>query len=63
MRIEYLKYISCSGLITSVREERELICMQLLTCKYVVSVWRSFLYSGYLGWAAHFIVALHGPSI
>ena len=33
-----------SGSITSVGEERELICLLLFTCYYVVSVRRGFLF-------------------
>ena len=38
------KYVSGSGSITSVGEERELICLLLFTCNYVVSVLRGFLF-------------------
>ena len=49
-------YVSCSGFITSVGEERELICLLLFLFGEVSSS------SGYLGWAAaYFIVALPGP--
>ena len=34
--------VSCSGFITSVGEERELICLLLFTCNYVVSARRGF---------------------
>ena len=36
-------YVNGSGSITSVGE-RELICLLLFTCNYVVSVWRGFLF-------------------
>ena len=42
-------YVNGSGSITSVGEERELICLLLFTCNYVVSVWRSFLFLWVLG--------------
>ena len=42
-------YVSGSGSITSVVEERELICLLLFTCKYVVSVRRGFLFLWLLG--------------
>ena len=45
-----LLYVICKGSITSVGEERELICLLSFTCKYVVSVRRGFLF----GWAALF---------
>ena len=39
-------YVSVSGSLTSVGEERELICLLLFTCNnmYVVSVRRGFLF-------------------
>ena len=37
-------YVSGSGSITSVWEERELICLLLFTCNYVASVRRGFLF-------------------
>ena len=37
-------YVSGSGSITSVGEERELICLLLFACNYVVSVWRGFIF-------------------
>ena len=56
--VSYL-YISCSGSITSVEEERA-----KFTCNYVVSVRRGFLFLLVLGMGCvTFIVALHGPSI
>ena len=33
-------YVSCSGLVTSVGEKRELTALQLFICNYVVSVMR-----------------------
>ena len=36
-------YVNGSGSITSVGK-RELICLLLFTCNYVVSVWRGFLF-------------------
>ena len=47
-------YVCGGGSISSVREERELICLLLCACNYVVSVWRGFSSSGCLGWAALF---------
>ena len=44
-------YVNGSGSITSVGEERELVCLLLFTCNYEVSVWSS---SGWLGWATLF---------
>ena len=37
-------YVNGSGSITSVGEERELICLLLFTCNYGISVWRGFLF-------------------
>ena len=37
-------------------EKRELICLLLFTCNYVVSVWRGFSSSGCLGWATIFYI-------
>ena len=45
-------YVSCSGSITSVDEERELICLLSFTCNYVVSVRSGVLFLWVLGWAA-----------
>ena len=42
-------YVNVSGSNTSVGEERELICLLLFTCIYVVSVWRGFLFLCALG--------------
>ena len=47
-------YVSGSGSITSVWEERELICLLLFTCKYVVSVGEVSSSSGCLGWTTLF---------
>ena len=41
-------YVSGSGSITSVGEERA-ICLLLFTCIYMVSVWRDFLFPWVLG--------------
>ena len=41
-------YVSGSGSITSVGK-RELICLLLFACNYVVSVWRGFLFLWVLG--------------
>ena len=41
--VDYL-YVSCSGPITSVGDETELICQLLFTCKNVVSVGGSFIF-------------------
>ena len=43
--------------------KRELICLLLFTCNYVVSVWRGFLFLWVLGMGYVFIVALPEPSI
>ena len=48
--IGYL-YVSGSGSVTSVGEERELICLQLFTCNYVVSFGEVSSPSRCLGWA------------
>ena len=42
-------YVSGSGSITSVGEERELICLLSFACNYVVSVLRGFLILWVLG--------------
>ena len=45
-------------------EKRELICLLLFTCNYVVSVWRGFLLSlGAWDRLRYFIVAVPEPSI
>ena len=59
--VSYL-YVSCSGSITSVGEERELICLLSFTCNYVASVRRGFLFIWVLGMDCIFIVALPEPS-
>ena len=41
-------YVNCSGSITRLGK-RELICLLLFTCNYVVSVWRGFLFLWVLG--------------
>ena len=41
--------------------KRELICLQLFTCNYLVAVWRGFLFLWVLGMG--FIVVLPEPSI
>ena len=44
--------------------KRELICLLLFICNYVVSVWRGFpLPLGAWDWLRYFIVALPEPSI
>ena len=43
--------------------KRELICLLLFTCSYVVSVWIGFLFLWVLGMGYGFIVALPEPSI
>ena len=43
--------------------KRELICLLLFTCNYVVSVGEVFSSHGCLGWATFFIVAVPEPSI
>ena len=55
-------YVNGSGSITSVGE-RELICLLLFTCNYVVSVWRGFIFLWVLGMGYVFFVALPEPSI
>ena len=47
-------YVNGSGSITSVGEERELICLLLFTCNYVVSVGEVSSSSGCLRWATLF---------
>ena len=54
--VSYL-YVSCSGSISSVEEERELIFLLSFTCNYVgfsLGAWNRLRY---------FIMALPGPSI
>ena len=60
-------YVSGSGSITSVGEEtfsslRELICLLLFTCYYVVSVWRGFLFLWVLG-VGYVILLWHSLSL
>ena len=55
-------YVSVSGSLTSVREERELICLLLFTCNYVVSVWRGFLFLWVLG-IGYVILLCHSLSL
>ena len=43
--------------------KRELICLLLLTCNYVVSVWRGFLFLWAWDGLRYFIVALPEPFI
>ena len=59
--IVYL-YVNDSDSITSVGEERELICLLLFTCNYVVSVWRGFLFLWVLG-MGYFILLWHSLSL
>ena len=55
-------YVNGSGSITSVGEERELICLLLFTCNYVVSVWRGFLFLLVLG-MGYVILLWHSLSL
>ena len=55
-------YVNGSGSITSVGEERELICLLLFTCNYVVSVWRGFLFLWMLG-MGYVILLWHSLSL
>ena len=55
-------YVNGSGSITSVGEERELICLLLFTCNYVVSVWRGFLFLWVLG-MGYVILLWHALSL
>ena len=55
-------YVNGSGSITSVGEERELICLLLFTCNYVVSVWRGFLFLWVLG-MGYVILLWHSLSL
>ena len=55
-------YESVSGSLTSVGEERELICLLLFTCNYVVSVWRGFLFLWVLG-MGYVILSCHSLSL
>ena len=54
-------YVNGSGPISSVGK-RELICLLLLTCNYVVSVWRGFLFIWVLG-MGYVILVWHSLSI
>ena len=51
-----------SGSVTSVGEERELICLLLFTCNYVVYVWRGFLFLLVLG-MGYVILLWHSLSL
>ena len=42
-------YVSVSGSLTLIGEERERTCLLLFTCNYVVSVRRGFLFLRVLG--------------
>ena len=55
-------YVNGSGSITSVGEERELICLLLFTCDYVVSVWTGFLFLWVLG-MGYVILLWHSMSL
>ena len=55
-------YVNGSGSITSVGEERELICLLLFTCNYVVSVWRGFFFLWVLG-MGYVILLWHSLSL
>ena len=55
-------YVNGSGSITSVGEERELICLLLFTCNYVVSVWRGFPFLWVLG-MGYVILLWHSLSL
>ena len=48
--------------ITSVGEERELICLLLFTCNYVVFVWRGFFFLLVLG-MGYVILLWHSLSL
>ena len=54
-------YVNGSGSITSVGK-RGLICLLLLTCNYVVSVWRGFLFLCVLG-MGYVILLSHSLSL
>ena len=54
-------YVYGSGSITSVGK-RELICLLLFTCNYVVFVWRGFLFLWVLG-MGYVILLWHSLSI
>ena len=55
-------YVNGSGSINSVGEERELICLLLFTCNYMVSVWRGFLFLLVLG-MGYVILLWHSLSL
>ena len=55
-------YVNGSGSTTSVWEERELVCLLLFTCNYVVSVWRDFLFLCVL-WMGDVILLWHSLSL
>ena len=55
-------YVNGSGSITSVGEERELNCLLLFTCNYVVSVWRGSLFLWVLG-MGYVILLWHSLSL
>ena len=59
--IVYL-YVNGSGSITSVGEERELICLLLFTCNYVVFVRKGFLFLWVLG-MGYVILLWHSLSL
>ena len=54
-------YINGSGSITS-DGKRELICLLLFTCNYVVSVWNGFLFLWVL-WMVYVILLWHLVSL
>ena len=54
-------YVSGSGAMTLVGK-RELICLLLFTCIYVVSVWRGFLFLWVLG-MGYVILLWHSLSL
>ena len=55
-------YVSASGALASVGEERELICLLLFTCSYVVSVRRGFFFLWVLG-MGYVILLCHSLSL
>ena len=55
-------YVTVSGSLTSVGEERELICLLLFTFNYVVSVRRGFLFLCVLG-MGYVILLCHSLSL
>ena len=60
--VSYLN-VSCSGLITSIGEERANLSAIVYLQLYVVSVWKGFLFLWILGMGCVFLLALTGPSI